>query len=351
LIRGQVRKNVVKKGIGCVERDKDRSRNPSAMSEWESDSADGALPATPGSYGRPPRDYRLPEGIRLGPVRLQIADLSRSIVFYEATLGLRVLLRDDSHAVLGAHENDTALVILNECPAARAAPPRRRLGLFHFAILLPDRPSLGRFVRHLAEIGAAAGAADHLVSESLYLQDPDNLGIEVYADRPRSTWRRVGHQLIMATDPLDVPGLESAAGAVAWTGTPPGTKIGHVHLHVGDLAIASDFFGQALGFDVTVWDYPGALFFAARGYHHHLGANVWAGRGAQPPTEQDAQLLEWTVELPDPASLGPLADSLARTGWPVEPLDQADSQPALLTRDPWGTRLRVSVAQAASQGH
>ena len=104
---------------------------------------------------------------------------------------------------------------------------------------------------------------------------------------------------------------------------PPGTVIGHVHLHVGDLAIASDFFGEALGLDTTVWDYPGALFFAARGYHHHLGTNIWAGPDAQPPTEEDAQLLEWTIELPEPTSLGPLADSLTRAGRPVEPIDGA----------------------------
>ena len=182
------------------------------MTEFETDSADGAQPATPDSYGRPPRDYRLPEGIRLGPVRLQIADLDRSLAFYETTLGLRVLDRRGSHAVLGAHDSDTALVMLQERPGARAAPRRSRLGLFHFAILLPDRPSLGRFVRHLAGDGCSSGSADHLVSESLYLQDPDNLGIEVYADRPRSTWRRVGRELMMATDPLDVRGLEHAAG-------------------------------------------------------------------------------------------------------------------------------------------
>ena len=318
------------------------------MTELESDSADGAEPAMPGSYGRAPRGYRLPEGMRLGPVRLQIADLNRSLAFYQTTLGLRVLRREGPHAVLGAHDSDTALVMLHERPGARAAPHRSRLGLFHFAILLPDRPSLGRFVRHLAEIGAAAGAADHLVSESLYLQDPDNLGIEVYADRPRSTWRRVGRQLMMATDPLDLRGLERAAGATTWTGMPPGTVIGHVHLHVGDLAWRPTSF-RSPRLDATVWDYPGALFFAASGYHHHLGANTWAGREAQPPTEADAQLLEWTIELPDATALAPLADSLARAGCPVERLDQAGAEPALLTRDPWGTRLRVWVAQEGSR--
>ena len=246
--------------------------------------------------------------------------------------------------MLGAHDSDTALVMLHERPGARAAPHRGRLGLFHFAILLPDRPSLGRFVRHLAEIGAAAGAADHLVSESLYLQDPDNLGIEVYADRPRSTWRRVGRELMMATDPLDVRGLERAAGA---------TNVDRHAARHGDRTRPSAcrrpcdrvrLLWRSARLDTTVWDYPGALFFAARGYHHHLGTNIWAGPDAQPPTEEDAQLLEWTIELPDLTSLGPLADSLARAGRPVEPIDGAGTQPTLLTQDPWGTRLRVALA-------
>jgi catechol 2,3-dioxygenase len=315
------------------------------MTRLEPDSAEGAERAIPGSYGRAPRGFRLPEGTRLGPVHLQIADLNRSLAFYQTTLGLQVLRRDGPHAVLGPQDSDTVLVMLHEHPGARETPRRGRLGLFHFAILLPDRSSLGRFARHLEEIGVAAGAADHLVSESLYLQDPDNLGIEVYADRPRSTWRRVGRQLMMTTDPLNLEGLERAE-ATSWTGMPSGTVIGHVHLHVGHLATASDFFSEGLGFDATVWDFPGALFFAAGGYHHHVGANTWAGRGAQPPTEADAQLLEWTIELPDITALAPLADSLARAASPMKRLGEAGAEPALLTRDPWGTRLRVWVAQA-----
>jgi catechol 2,3-dioxygenase len=298
-------------------------------------------------FGRTPDGYRLPAGTRLGPVHLRIADLDRSLAFYQRTLGLRVLRRDGPHAVLGGQDSDATLVMLHEHPGARPAPSRGRLGLFHVAILLPDRPSLGRFVRHLEAIGAAAGSADHLVSESLYLQDPDNLGIEVYADRPRSTWRAVGRQLVMATEPLDLAGLERDAGSTTWTGAPAGTVVGHVHLHVGDLAAGSAFYSSALGFDLTVWDYPGALFLAASGYHHHLGTNTWAGRGAQPPTDADAQLLEWTIELPDATALAALAESLARAGHPVERIGEAGPEPALLTRDPWRTRLRVWVAQAA----
>ena len=302
--------------------------------------AGGAQPATPGSYGEAPSGYRLAAGTRLGAVRLQVADLARSIAYYETTLGMRALHRESSHAVLGARQDDTALVELHERPGARPAPRRGRLGLYHFAILLPDRASLGRYVRYLAEIGVSVGAADHLVSESLYLQDPDNLGIEVYADRPRGSWRRMGRELMMATDPLDAPGLVREAGTAPWTGMPRGTVMGHVHLHVGDLGTAASFFSESLGFDRTVWHYPGALFLAADGYHHHLGANTWAGAGATPATAQDAQLLEWTIVVPNETSLEEAARSLARAAAPVE-WESRDSRRFLLTRDPWGTAIRL----------
>ena len=301
-------------------------------------------PATPGSYGQAPTGYRLPEATRLGRVRLQITDLARSLAFYERTLGLRVLERGDTHAALAAQGDDRVLVELVERKGARPAG-RGRLGLYHFAILLPDRPSLGRFVRHLAEVGARAGAGDHLVSEAFYLQDPDNLGIEVYADRPRATWRRTGRELMIATDPVDVDGLVRAAGDAPWAGMPAGTVIGHVHLHVGDLARGSAFFSDALGFDRITWRYPGALFLGAGGYHHHLGTNTWAGAGARPPAADDARLLEWTIELPDVASLEAVARSLADRGHPTERgSDAARDQGGasdVLTRDPWGTAIRL----------
>jgi catechol 2,3-dioxygenase len=303
--------------------------------------AAGAQPATPGSYGEAPSRFRLPEATRLGPVRLQVADLGRSLEFYEQTLGFRRLSAESSYAALAAHGDDTPIVRLHERPGARPAPARGRLGLYHFAVLLPDRPSLGRFARHLEESGVRPGAGDHLVSEAFYLHDPDNLGIEVYADRPRSTWQRIGRQLMMATDPVDVAGLLNAAGDQPWKGMPAGTVIGHVHLHVGELKAASAFYSEALGFDRMVWQYPGALFLGAGGYHHHLGTNVWAGSGAAPPGPDDAQLLEWTIILPDASALDTAAESLARDAYPAERFRDADGAASLLTRDPWGTAVRL----------
>src|SRR5690606_32899123 len=211
-------------------------------------------------YGVAPAGYRLPADIRLGRVRLQVADLDRSLAYYQEVLGFRQLERADGHVLLGAWGDDTPLVELRERAGAVPVPPRGRLGLYHFAILLPDRASLGRLVAHLSTLGARAGSADHEVSEALYLQDPDGLGIEVYAARPRSAWRHPGGEVVMTTEPLGLRSLLRAGGGEAWAGMPAGTRIGRVHLHVGDLARASAFYHEGLGLDRVVWSYPGALF-------------------------------------------------------------------------------------------
>jgi catechol 2,3-dioxygenase len=226
---------------------------------------------------------------------------------------------------------------LHERPGARPVPRRGRLGLYHFAILLPDRAALGRFVAHLGRLGAYAGMSDHLVSEAVYLTDPDGLGIEVYADRPRSTWRHDDRQLRMATEPLDVDDLLRAAGGVAWTGMPAGTVIGHVHLFVGELATAAAFYHEAIGFDKVVWSYPGALFLSAGGYHHHLGTNTWA-QHAPVATEEDARMLEWEIVLPDEREIALVAESLERGGYTV-----ARGERAATVVDPWGVRVRFVV--------
>ena len=300
-----------------------------------------AEPATPGSYGQAPAGYRLPDATRLGAVRLQIASLARSLAFYEGTLGLRVVERTATTATLSAHGDSRVLVELVERQGVKPAG-RGLLGLYHFAILLPDRPSLGRFVRHLADIGAEAGGSDHLVSEAFYVTDPDGLGIEIYADRPRETWQRLGRQLMIATDPVDARGLVAAAGDTPWNGMPNGTVIGHVHLHVGEIAPGAAFFSDALGFDRMTWRYPGALFLGAGGYHHHLGTNTWAGAGARPPVDGDARLLEWTIEVPTTDDVAAIVRSVASAGHIVKEIAPGEA----LTRDPWGTTIRVRATGA-----
>jgi catechol 2,3-dioxygenase len=291
-------------------------------------------------YGIAPPGFRLPDETRLGRVRLQVADLARSLAYYERVLGLRVTERDGSTATLGVEGGGAPLVELHERPGARPMPRRGRLGLYHFAILLPDRAALGRFVRHLGEIGERAGMSDHFVSEALYLSDPDGLGIEVYADRPRRVWRHEGRQLAMTTEPLDVEDLLRAGGGEPWSGMPAGTVVGHVHLFVADLDRAAAFYHGGLGLDKTVWSYPGALFMSAGGYHHHLGTNTWA-TGAAPPGAADARLLEWEVVVPTPADASAALASLAATGAPVEPTVAGG-----VARDPWGTAVRLRAAPA-----
>lgn len=288
-------------------------------------------------YGIAPDGFRMPAGLRLGRVRLQVADLERSLAYYRDVLGLRELGRTAGGAVLGPHGEDVVLVELVERPGAAPAPHRGRLGLYHFAILLPDRAALGRFVQHLARIGERAGASDHLVSEALYLNDPDGLGIEVYADRPRATWRYDGQrQLAMDTRPLDLGSLVHAAGGEPWSGMPAGTTVGHVHLHVGDIEGAAAFYHQVLGLDKVVWSYPGALFLSAGGYHHHLGLNTWAGPGARAAGEDDAKLLDWEIVLPRPADADTAARSLESAGHATTRIEGG-----WLAKDPWDTAVRI----------
>lgn len=296
----------------------------------------GAANARP-SNGIAPPGHRLPDTTWLGRVNLQIANLERSLRFYEDVLGLRVLDRAERRAVLGAQEDPTPLVELVEQPGTQPVPRRGRLGLYHVALRLPDRAALGRFVRHLADTDLEAGMSDHRVSEAIYLNDPDGLGIEVYADRPRSSWTYdADGQLEMATEPLDVRSLVDAAGGSSWTGAPASTVVGHVHLHVGDLDRAAAFYHEALGLDKTVWSYPGALFLSAGGYHHHLGMNVWAG-DAPPAPERDAQLLEWTLLVPSPDDVEATARSLDTAGYSATRDDDA-----CLVSDPWGIPLRIA---------
>lgn len=287
-------------------------------------------PAVAGSYGEAPHSRRFSPALRLGAVHLQVSHLERSSAWYRQVLGLAELAREGDTVHLGASGASEPLVVLEYRAGTTPIRPGSRLGLYHFAILLPDRPALGRFVQHLANLGARAGAADHLVSEALYLQDPDGLGIEVYCDRPRADWQQQGRELQMATDPLDFAAVVASAQGAPWTGMPVGTVMGHLHLHVGDLARASDFYSEALGFDRMVWRYPGALFLGAGGYHHHLGVNTWAP-GAPSPGEHDAKLLEWTIVTPDTAEAIAAA---ASAGFRVH-----DD----LVLDPWGTPVRVSA--------
>jgi catechol 2,3-dioxygenase len=288
--------------------------------------------------GVQPSDFRLPDQARIGAVRYQVADLERSLWFYRELVGLHLIDRRTSDGSLRARlgaAGGPMLLELVEKKGVRPAPRTGRLGLYHSALLLPSRHALGSFVDHLEGAHFPFGSSDHLVSEALYLRDPDGLTLEVYADRPRSEWVVREGEYVAAIDPLDLDGLKTAAEGERWAGVPDGSAIGHVHFYVGDLDQAARFYHQGLGLDKVMWRLPGALFLSAGGYHHHVGTNTWMS-SAPVATDADARLLDWELIVPDEASVTAAGQSLERAGFPVE-RDGA----AIRARDDWGIEVRV----------
>jgi catechol 2,3-dioxygenase len=257
----------------------------------------------------------------MGPVRLTVADLDRARDFYRDAIGLSELEPSNGSVRLGTADPSERPVV--ELVGEPDSPPRPRgtSGLFHLAILVPSRPDLARALQRVAEAGwRLSGASDHLVSEALYLSDPEGNGIELYRDRPRDQWPVRDGVLQMDTLPLDLDGvLGELRREDGDAPMPAGTRIGHVHLNVGDLSAAEAFYSGALGFDVTVRGYPGALFVSAGGYHHHLGLNTWAGEGAPPAPAGSRGLREFEIVLPSAAAVATEGDRLREAGFEPEP--------------------------------
>lgn len=274
----------------------------------------------------------------IGAVHLTISDLRRAVRFYETHLGFSIHRRDDRTAWLGAGGPD--LLILSQCETA----PRVRgtTGLYHFAILVPSRIELARSLRRLvATATIMQGAADHGVSEALYLADEDGNGIEIYRDRPHDQWPMAGGRLRMGADPLDLDALLAEAGrAESTAGLPPATRIGHVHLHVARLSEARAFYVDLLGFELMQEYGPSALFVAAGGYHHHIGLNTWAGVGAPPPPPGAIGLKHFTVVLPDADALASVEKRVKASGIEPEAIEGG-----LLIRDPAKNAILLGTAK------
>jgi catechol 2,3-dioxygenase len=232
----------------------------------------------------------------IGPVYITISDLERSLGFYQNQLGLQLINREFDEAYLGVV--DRVLVVLKEDPAAHTAP--NTTGLYHFALRVPSRLELAKSLQRLSGTRTyVQGFADHLVSEAVYLSDPDDIGIEIYRDRPRDQWQYINGQLKMATDPLDLDGvLGELAGQVEDSmGMHPETTMGHIHLRVAQISPAENFYRDVIGFDLTLQYGPMASFLSAGGYHHHIGINTWAGVGLPPPRAHTTGLRWFTVQF------------------------------------------------------
>jgi catechol 2,3-dioxygenase len=272
---------------------------------------------------------------RMGPVELGVADLDRSLEYWQRQIGLDVRSRDDGRAELGA---DETVVTLVEEPGAK--PDDGHTGLYHVALLVPDRPSLARWLAHAARDGVSlTGLSDHYVSEALYLRDPDHHGIEIYADRPRERWEGQVMQR-MTSVPLDVDDLLGELedpSAETFDGLPAGTRVGHVHLRVADVDDTVGFYRDVLGFELMAQLGPSAAFLAAGGYHHHLGANTWESRGLAPAPAGSATLRHATIVVADRDELERAVTRVADAG--QEPEEREDG---VLVRDPSANRLLLS---------
>jgi catechol 2,3-dioxygenase len=282
---------------------------------------------------------------QIGVVALTVADLRRSLAFYRNALGLTALEQAGPDVVLGVA--GTPLVLLHEQPGALPWMVDAMTGLYHYAILVPTRADLGRWLRHYCAQGyPPPGQGDHIVSEALYLRDPDGHGIEVYADRPRATWQWSDGTVRMGGGPVDVRGLlaEGDAKGEPWTGLPAGTILGHVHLQVGQISQAEAFYHGVLGFDVVA-RMPTALFVSAGGYHHHLGLNTWHSQGAAPAPPDTASLRFYTLALPSDAARDAVAARLAAA---EIPLNQAGE--AIVVRDPWQNVILLHVGPVRDAG-
>jgi catechol 2,3-dioxygenase len=277
------------------------------------------------------------EGLRLGPVHLTVTDLDRSVRFYEEAIGLGDTRRDNGRASLGAGGRD--LLVLSEERDARRAG--RHAGLYHFALLHPSRTELARAMKRLlATQTPIGGASDHNISEAIYLPDPDGNGIELAADRPRERWGDLSDPTrIGGPTPLDLQELlDSVADEEPQPHASPDLTVGHLHLHVGDVARALEFWRDGVGFEVMT-RFPSAAFIAANGYHHHLGLNTWRGEGVPPQPDGVVGLRHWTIELPDEGEVAAVRERVEATGAEVE-----DRPGGFGSRDPWRNTVEIVAA-------
>lgn len=269
-----------------------------------------------------------------GEVHLNVLDLNRSLQFYKEIIGFKVLEEVSNKAVLTA-DGETPLLIIEQPENVKMKEPKKT-GLYHFALLLPTRADLGMIIEHFVDKKVALGAADHLVSEALYLADPDGNGIEIYIDRDPSVWQWENGKVAMATDPLDGDSIVAESAGRVWDGLPTGTVMGHVHLHVANLPDTEKFY-NALGFEV-VTNYPQALFMSNGKYHHHIGLNTWNGEGAPKPSKGSIGLQSYTLIYPTELALKEAIRKVEALAVSVK-----SSENGFVVEDPAGNRIVLRI--------
>lgn len=270
-------------------------------------------------------------------VNIKVQNLVRSIQFYQEIIGFQILEQTSTTAKLTADGRTNILSL--EQPEHVISKQGRTTGLYHFALLLPEKKDLANIVVHLSEKGIRFGSSDHLVSEALYLHDPDGNEIEIYIDREPSEWKWSGEEVAMAVDPLDFERLlENRVPGQSWQGLPERTLMGHIHLHVAELKKTEKFYVKGLGFDVVNRFGSQALFLSTGNYHHHIGVNTWNGVGAPKPSENSVGMESYTIVLPHEEARKKTVANLQSIG--VTVLEQ-DGR--LITYDPSGNRIELAV--------
>ena len=272
----------------------------------------------------------------VGHVNIKVQDLDRSLTFYQEVLGFQVLAQTDKKVTLTTDGKTSVLSI--EQPENVVAKQGKTTGLYHFALLLPKRSDLADLVYHFTEIGFKYGSSDHLVSEALYLSDPDGNGIEIYIDRAPSEWSWVNDEVAMTVDPLNFEDLLTESKQQPWKGLPAGTVMGHLHLHVSELKQTEAFYSKGLGFEVVNRYGNQALFISTGKYHHHIALNTWAGVGAPTPPENSVGLESFTIVLADEAIRNNVIAQLKKIGASV-----TEENGAIMTYDPSGNRIYLAI--------
>jgi catechol 2,3-dioxygenase len=298
------------------------------------------------------QEYRIDPAMKMGHVSLNVSNLSQSLDFYQSVLGFKAVGRPSSgKALLSVGRNDPSYLVellqiktgSNNDSPSRLESSTRRAGLYHFAILLPERKFLADMLQNLNYMRDQVhfdGLADHLVSESIYIRDPDFNGVEIYSDRPRSQWRWKDTKVEMATLPLNTTDLLKEATEKAWKEMPDKTTIGHVHLHVRDLSKAIKFYYEILGLQLTA-AIPSALFFAVGGYHHHIATNTWLGTGIAPASSESIGLNHFSIELPSKEELATLVKVFSRRSMAV--LEGNLSESSVFIWDMDSVKIQVEV--------
>ena len=276
--------------------------------------------------------------VHIGAVGMMVRDLDRLTAYYRDMLGLTVQEHTSQVAVLGV--DGVTLLELIHRPDALPDDPREA-GLYHTAFLMPTRANLARWILRVAKNRVPiAGASDHDVSEAIYLDDPEGNGVEVYSDRPREKWRRDGELIFQKTDPLDIDAIirEIDPATATYRSAPEGLRIGHIHLRVGNVPRAEEFYCGALGLDVTRRR-TGATFLSSGGYHHHVAVNIWQSNGAGARSGERAGLNWFSLEINDQPTIDSLKKRLGAAGITIDAIPGG-----FAAMDPWGTRIRFTIA-------